>query len=226
MHMSFRHAMLAGASFAFLAISGATLTSSSAQAGPLAVAPKQNVVPAALTENVQYRRRARATRVGVRRAGIRHRGVRRAGVRYVRGGYRYGHNAFLPAAALGLFAGILGAATYGATAPFCDPYYYTSNYCPPYGGGYYPAYYGGFGGGYYPAYYGGYYPGYWGGGYPVYRSRRVIYRHVRGPRRVYVHRHVRPRVVRYRAVAPRRHFVGSRTYVRSGYRTVRARSRR
>lgn len=223
MHTSFKHAMLAGASFAFLAISGATLTSSSAQAGPLAVTPKQTLVPAALTENVQYRR-ARATRVGVRRAGIRHRGVRRAGVRYVRRGYYRSHNAFLPAAALGLFAGVLGAATYGAAAPFCDPYYYSWNYCPPYGGGYHPAYYGG---GYYPAYYGGYYPAYYGGYYPAYRSRRVIYRHVRGPRRVFVHRHVRgPRVVRYRAVAPRRHFVGSRTYVRSGYRTVRARSRR
>ena len=211
MRTSLKHAMLAGASLAFLAISGATFTSSPAQAGPLSVTPKQDVAPAALTENVQMR--ARGGRVGVRGPGIRYGGVGYRGVRYARGGYYRGGyyrggygNAFFPAAALGLFAGALGAATWGGAAwggspYYCDPYYYTWNYCGGGGGGYY--------GGYYPAYYGGYYPAYYGGGYPIYRTRRAVYRNV-----------YRPRVVRYRGVAPGRHFIGSRTYVRSGY-TVR-----
>ncbi len=142
MRTSLKHAMLAGASLAFLAISGATLTSSPAQAGPLSVTPKQDVAPAALTENVQMR--ARGGRVGVRGAGIRYGGVGYRGVRYARGGYYRGGyyrggygNAFFPAAALGLFAGALGAATWGGAAwggspYYCDPYYYTWNYC---GGG-------------------------------------------------------------------------------------------
>lgn len=199
MRISLKHAMLTGASIAFLAFSGSALTTSPAQAGPLAVTPKNAVAPGALTETVQYRRGVRGARVGVHRGG--YRTVRRGywgGGRYV---YRRGYNdAFFPAAALGLFAGALGAAAYGA--PYYDDAYYSWNY----GYGYYPSYYGG----YYPDYYdSGYYPAYWGGYYPVYRNRVVRYRTVH-----------RPRVVRYRAVAPRRHFIGSRTYVRSGY-TVR-----
>ena len=138
MRTSLKHAMLTGASLAFLAISGATFTSSPAQAGPLSVTPKQDVAPAALTENVQMR--VRGGRVGVRGPAS-YGGVRYRGVRYARGGYIYyrrGYgNAFFPAAALGLFAGALGAATCGAAwggSPYyCDPYYYTWNYC---GGGY------------------------------------------------------------------------------------------
>lgn len=204
MHTSLTHAMLTGASLAFLAISGAVLPSSSAQAGPLAVAPRQDVAPAALTQDVRYRGHVRAVTI-------------RPGVRYARGGYYrrgYYNNGFFPAAALGLFAGALGAATWGATSAYCDPYYYTWNYCGGYGGSYYPAYYGG---GYYPAYYGGgYYPSY----YPAYRTRRVIYRNAYRPRVIY--RNVYgPRVVRYGAIGPRTHLIGSRTFVRSGY-TVRS----
>lgn len=197
MHTRLKHAMLTGASLAFLAICGAALPSSSAQAGPLAVAPRQDVAPPALTQDVRYRGRVRAVTI-------------RPGVRYARGGYYrrgYYNNGFFPAAALGLFAGVLGAASWGATTAYCDPYYYTWNYC----GGYYPSYYStgyypAYSGGYYPAYYGGYYPSY----YPAYRTRRVIYRNV-----------YRPRVVRYRAIGPRTHLIGSRTFVRSGY-TVRS----
>ena len=207
MHNKLKHSMLIGVSFAFIAISGATLTTSPAQAGPLAVAPKHSLTPASLTENVQYRRSARSGRVGVRqRAVVRHRTVRPArvyrGSRYV---YRRGHSgAVVPAAIFGLFAGALGAAAIGSNY-YCDPYFYSWNYC----GGYRPAYYGG----YYPAYYGGYYPVYRGGYYPAYRTSRVVYRS----------NIQRPRTVRYRAVAPRRHFVGARTHVRSGYTVRRAR---
>jgi hypothetical protein len=206
MHRKLKQAMLMGASFAFIAISGATLTASPAQAGPLAVAPKHSVTPASLTETVQYRRSARSGRVGVRQRAVRHRTVRAApvyrGGRYV---YRRSHSgAFVPAAVLGLFAGALGAAAIGSNY-YCDPYYYTWNYCR----GYAPAYYGG----YSPVVYGGYYPAYRGGYYPAYRTSRVVYRSG----------YQRPRTVRYRAVAPRRHFVGARTHVRSGYTVRRAR---
>ncbi|MBX9758919.1 MAG: hypothetical protein K2Y29_09090 [Beijerinckiaceae bacterium] len=210
MHTSLKHAMLTGASLVFLALSSAALPSSTAQAGPLSVAPRQDVAPAALTETVQYGRR------GVRAVTI------RPGVRYARGGYYYRrgyNNGFFPAAALGLFAGVLGAATWGATTAYCDPYYYTWNYC----GGSYPAYYGA---SYYPAYYGGgYYPAYYGGGYypayyPAYRTRRVVYRNAYGPRAVYRNAYG-PRVVHYRGVGPRTHLIGTRTFVRSGY-TVRS----
>lgn len=205
MHINLKHAMLTGASIAFLAFSGASLTSTSAQAGPLAVTPKNAVAPGSLTETVQYRR-ARGVRVGVSRHGVRH--VRRGyygGGRYV---YRRGYsNAFFPAAAIGLIAGALGAATYGSPYYYDDPAYYSWNYG---GGYYYPAYYGG--------YYGGYYPSY-GGYYPVYRTPRVVY----GSRTVRYRTVHRPRAVHYRGVAPRRHVVGSRTHVRSGYAVRRAR---
>lgn len=206
MHINLKHAMLTGASIAFLAFSGASFTSTSAQAGPLAVTPKNAVAPGSLTDTVQYRR-ARGARVGVRRAGVRT--VRRGyygGGRYV---YRRGYsNAFFPAAVLGLFAGALGAATYGAPY-YSDPAYYSWNY----GAGYYPSYYPSYYGGYYG---GGYYPAYWGGYYPAYRPRVVRYRTVQRPRAVRYRNVQRPRAVRYRAVAPRRHVVGSRTFVRSG----------
>lgn len=191
MNTTLKHAMLTGASIAFLALSGASLTSTPAQAGPLSVTPKAKMSLDTFTEKTQ----------------LRYRGVRP--VRYARGGYYYRRgygNAFVPGLALGLFAGALGAAAYGAPyygAPYyCDPAYYTWNYGGCYYGAY-PAYYGGYYGGYYPAY-----------GYPVYRRPRVIYR--TGYRY--------PRTVRYRAVAPRAHYVGARTYVRSGY-TVRHRRR-
>lgn len=182
MNTKLKHAMLTGASIAFLALSGAYVTSTPAQAGPLSVTPKAKMTLETYTEKTQ----------------LRYRGVRSG--RYVRGGYyyhRHGYrNAFVPGLAVGLFAGALGAAAFGApyygSSYYCDPAYYTWNY----GGCYYGAY---------PAYYGGYYPAYWGG-YPVYRRSRVIYRAG--------YRH--PRAVHYRAMGPRAHYVGSRTYVRSG----------
>lgn len=213
MSMKLKHAMLTGASALFLAVSGAAFTSSPTQAGPLAVAPKANIAINPLVEKTQYRRGGRVAARGY---------VRRGGVRYARGGYYGGryyggrryvyrrgyYNPFFPVAALGLFAGALGAATYNSSPYYCDPAYYTWNYSdcnPGYYSGYYPAYYGGYSGGYYPAY--------WGGYYPAWRGRRVVYRSG----------YHRPRTVRYRAVAPRRHFVGSRTYVRSGYAVRRVR---
>ncbi len=205
MKFNLKHAMLTGVSVAFLAVAGVALAPATVQAGIPGVTPKRDLAPASLTETVQYRRRARAGRVGVRRAGVRRVGraginrasVRRGGVRYVRGYYgsrRYAHRRyraapFFPAAVLGVFASALGSAIAGPTY-YCDPAYY-SGYYPAYGAA---SYYG-------PAY------------YPAYRSRRVVYRS----------RYQRPRTVRYRAVAPRRHFVGARTYVRSGYRVRRAR---
>ena len=184
MRVNLKHLMLTGASVAIVTLSSVTIPSGAAQAGPLSLTPKVEIAPEALTRSVQYGRRIHSGRAGVRHAGVRH-------VRHV---HRHrGYNPFFPAVALGLVVGAVGAAAWGGSPYYCDPYYYTWNYC----------------GGAYPAYYGGYYPAYWGGPYPVYRSRRVVYRHVH-----------RPRVVRYRAVAPGRHVIGSRTYVRAGY-TVR-----
>ena len=210
-----KQAMLTGVSIAFFAFSGAALTSSSTQAGPLSVAPKQSIALNSLTETVQYRRGARASRVGpgrrvvrqrvTRPRVVRHRAVRSArvyrGPRYV---HRRGHSAaFVPGAVLGLFAGALGAATFGQ-AYSCGPYHYSWTHCP----------------GYYPSYYPNYYPIYYGGYYPAYRTRRVVYNRPPIVYRAGVHR---PRTVRYRAVAPRRHLVGARTHVRSGYRVQRVR---
>ena len=232
MKFNLKRAMLTGVSVAFLAVAGVALAPATAQAGIPGVTPKRDLAPASLTETVQYRRRARAGRVGIHRAGVRRAGVRRVGragvrravirrggVRYARGYYgprhyahrRYHAAPFFPAAVLGVFASALGSAIAGPTY-YCDPAYYSwnrSRYC---NYGYYPAAY--------PVYYGGYYPAYGAASYsygpayyPAYRSRRVVYRS----------RYQRPRTVRYRAVAPRRHFVGARTYVRSGYRVRRAR---
>ncbi|MFN3892802.1 MAG: hypothetical protein ACK4MV_20585 [Beijerinckiaceae bacterium] len=207
--MTLKHATMTGASVAFLALTGATFMSKPATAGPLAVTPKTEMAVGANVEKARYKRSGRvAVRTHARRGVVRYaRGGYYGGRRYV---YRRGYTSpFFPAAALGLFAGALGAAAYGSPY-YCDPAYYTWNY----GGcgyvGYYPA------PAYYPAYYGAYpvyYGGYSGGYYPAYRARRVVYST----------RYQRPRTVRYRAVAPRRHYIGSRTYVRSGYSVRRAR---
>jgi hypothetical protein len=206
MRFNLKTVLLTGASVAFLTLAGGAVTSSPAQAGPLAVAPKQAIAAGSLVESVQYRRGARPARVGVRRSGVRH-------ARHHHGGRRYVHRrayrgaSFFPAAVLGLFAGALGAATFGSSAYYCDPSYYTWNYnagCNV--GGYYPAYYPG----YSTVYYDSYYPVYRRNVYPAYHTRPVVYRT----------RFQRPRTVHYRAVAPRRHFIGSRTHVRAGY-TVR-----
>lgn len=194
MHTTFKHTMLTGASIAFLALAGASLTSAPAQAGPLSVTPKAQMALTTFTEKTQLRHR----RVGAVRYA-------RRGY-YYRGGYGGGWG---PGLALGLFAGALGAAAFGGpyygTPYYCDPAYYTWNY-------------GGCGYSAYPAYYGGYYPAYYGGYYPIYRRPRVIYRSGYYPHRRVIYRtgYRYPRTVAYRAAAPRAHFVGSRTYVRSG----------
>jgi hypothetical protein len=213
MLLNLKNVLLTGASVAFLALSGGAVTSTPAQAGPLAVAPKQSIAAGSLVETVQYRRGARPARVGVRRAGVRH-------TRHYHGGRRhvhrraYGGAPFFPAAVLSLFAGALGAATYGSQAYYCDPSYYAWNYNAGCNfNGYYPA-------AYYPTYYPSYSTVYYTGYRPAYRHRYPVY-HTRPV--VYRTRFQRPRTVHYRAVAPRRHFIGSRTYVRSGYTVRRAR---
>lgn len=205
MQINIKHARLASVSIAFLSVSAAFVGSSPAAAGPLSVAPRADIAPAAATQQVQYRRGARASRVGVRHRAVRY-GRPHYSSRYA---YRRAYvNPLFPVAAVGLFAGALGAAIAGPSSYYCDPAYYTWNYGGCYNRGY-PAY----SSGYHPAYGGGYYPAYAGGYYPAYRAPRVIY----------TSRYQRPRTVRYRAVAPGRHYVGSRTHVRSGYRAQRVR---
>ncbi len=191
MPITCKQAMLTGASIAFISFSSAFLSATPASAGPLSITPKANFALPSLSEQVQYRRAVRQGRVQQVRRYSR-------GPRYAN---RRGVSPFLPAVVFGVFAGALGAAAYGGSY-YCDPAYYSWNYSGACRGAYQPSYY--------PAYSGGYYPAYSGGYYPAYRSRPVIYRtNVQ-----------RPRAVRYRAVAPRRHFVGSRTHLRQGY-TVR-----
>ena len=206
MPINCKQAMLTGASVAFIAFSSAFLSSAPAAAGPLAITPKANLALPSLLEQVQYRR-------GVRQGRVQQARRYSGGRRYVNN--RRGVGPFLPAAVLGVFAGAFGAAAYGGSY-YCDPAYYSWNYNGACRGAYRRTYYPAYSGGYYPAYSGEYYsggeyyPAYSGGYYPAYRSRPVIYRtNVQ-----------RPRAVRYRAVAPSRHFVGSRTHLRQGY-TVR-----
>ncbi|MDB5643039.1 MAG: hypothetical protein JWN07_2356 [Hyphomicrobiales bacterium] len=131
-------------------------TAAPASAGPMSVAPLKDVSLASPVTDVAYRsRNVRSARhVKVRRHYVGHR-------RY----YVRRHNNGFPVAALGLFAGALGAAAYSSSYDDC---YYGG--C----GGYYPSYSYGYG---YPAYSYGYaQPRYYGGG------RRFVHRGYGGPR--------------------------------------------
>ncbi len=130
MQINLKQAMLTSVSIAFLSVSAAFVGASPAAAGPLAVTPRADVAPASVTQTVQHRRGVRATR-----AGYRHRAVRRHAVHYGRPYYRgrYAHrrayvNPLFPVAALGLFAGALGAAVGGPATYYCDPAYYSWGY--------------------------------------------------------------------------------------------------
>ena len=176
----------------FLHSAGAALPSSTAQAGPLSVAPRQDVAPAALTETVQYGRR------GVRAVTI------RPGVRYARGGYYYRrgyNNTILPGGGALILCGCARCGDVGRNDRLLRSLLLHVELLRRFLSGllrrellpgllcrqrYYPAYYG--------------------GGY--YRTRRVVYRNAYGPRVVYRNAYG-PRVVRYRAHraahAPDRH---------------------